>query len=45
MKELGAECMTGGGSDFYRKIGYNRKSLSYGWKKYKTKHETGEKHQ
>ncbi|MEZ3445480.1 MAG: GNAT family N-acetyltransferase [Lachnospiraceae bacterium] len=45
MKELGAECMTGGGNDFYRKIGYNRKSLSYGWKKYETKHETGEKHQ
>ena len=33
MKELGAECMTGGGNDFYRKIGYNRKTHSYGWKK------------
>lgn len=33
MKELGAECMTGGGNDFYRKIGYNRKTRSYGWKK------------
>lgn len=33
MKELGAECMTGGGNDFYRKIGYNRKTYSYGWKK------------
>ncbi|MDE6387570.1 MAG: GNAT family N-acetyltransferase [Lachnospiraceae bacterium] len=34
MRELGAECMTGGGNDFYRRIGYNRKSLSYGWKKF-----------
>lgn len=33
MKELGAECMTGGGNDFYRRIGYNRKVQSYGWKK------------
>lgn len=33
MKELGAECMTGGGNDFYRRIGYNRKTRSYGWKK------------
>lgn len=33
MKELGAECMTGGGNDFYHKIGYNRKAISYGWKK------------
>ena len=32
MKELGAVCMTGGGNDFYRRIGYNRKALSYGWK-------------
>ena len=33
MKELGAECMTGGGNEFYRRIGYNRKNLTYGWKK------------
>ena len=33
MKELGAECMTGGGNEFYRKIGYNRKVATYGWKK------------
>lgn len=33
MKELGAECMSGGGNDFYRKIGYNRKTQSFGWKK------------
>lgn len=33
MKALGAECMTGGGNDFYRKIGYNRKSSLFGWKK------------
>lgn len=33
MKELGAECMTGGGNEFYRRIGYNRKSMTYGWKK------------
>lgn len=33
MKELGAECMTGGGNEFYHRIGYNRKSISYGWKK------------
>ena len=33
MKELGAECMTGGGNEFYRRIGYNRKSFTYGWKK------------
>ena len=33
MKELGAECMTGGGNEFYHRIGYNRKSVSYGWKK------------
>lgn len=32
MKGLGAVCMTGGGNDFYRRIGYNRKSLTYGWK-------------
>lgn len=33
MKELGAKCMTGGGNEFYHRIGYNRKSISYGWKK------------
>lgn len=33
MKELGAVCMTGGGNEFYRRIGYNRKSMTYGWKK------------
>jgi len=33
MKELGAACMTGGGNEFYRKIGYNRKNQTYGWKK------------
>lgn len=33
MKELGAEVMTGGGNAFYKKIGYNRKTLIYGWKK------------
>ncbi|MDE5939796.1 MAG: GNAT family N-acetyltransferase [Lachnospiraceae bacterium] len=33
MKELGAVCMTGGGNEFYRRIGYNRKNLTYGWKK------------
>lgn len=33
MKELRAECMTGGGNEFYRRIGYNRKSMTYGWKK------------
>lgn len=33
MKTLGATCMTGGGNDFYQKIGYNRKNLSFGWKK------------
>ncbi len=33
MKKLGAECMTGGGNDFYQKIGYNRKAQSFGWKK------------
>lgn len=33
MKELGAVCMTGGGNEFYRRIGYNRKILTYGWKK------------
>lgn len=31
MKELGAECMTGGGNDFYRRIGYNRGVKTYGW--------------
>ncbi len=33
MRALGAKCMTGGGNDFYRKIGYNRKTLSFYWKK------------
>ena len=33
MKELGAACMTGGGNEFYRRIGYNRKNQTYGWKK------------
>lgn len=33
MKELGAVCMTGGGNEFYRRIGYNRKNQTYGWKK------------
>lgn len=33
MKELGAEVMTGGGNDFYRQIGYNRKTQSLVWKK------------
>lgn len=33
MKELGADHMTGGGNDFYRRIGYNRRTRSYGWKK------------
>ncbi len=33
MKELGAECMTGGEDDFYRRIGYNRKEPLFGWKK------------
>lgn len=33
MKELGAKCMTGGGNDFYNRIGYNRKTQVYGWKK------------
>lgn len=33
MKEQGAECMTGGGNEFYCRIGYNRKVETYGWKK------------
>lgn len=33
MKELGAKCMTGGGNEFYHKIGFNRKTQSFGWKK------------
>lgn len=33
MKILGAECMTGGGNDFYRKIGYNRRTSLFCWKK------------
>lgn len=33
MKKLGAECMTGGGNEFYKKIGYNRNAPSLQWKK------------
>ena len=34
MKKLGAECMTGGGNQFYKNIGYNKKVISYGYKKH-----------